>query len=265
MHLPVSPNCNIQCRFCHRQFDDRQNRPGVSRRLLRPEECLDKVIRGRELCPEITVVGIAGPGDPLASDHALTAFRQIHGRFPELIKCMSTNGLMLARRAEEVVEAGVQTVTVTVNGVDPGIVQAICTSVHWEGQFYTGRAAAEILLAQQMLGIRSMRARGVLVKINSVLIPGVNAHHMGAIARSVAQVGATLINIIPLIPQHALAHCPAPSCEQLAGARAEAERYLPVFRHCRQCRADACGILGGDQELSRLLYEEPQAATFSHG
>ena len=57
----------------------------------------------------------------------------------------------------------------------------------------------------------------------------------------------------------------APGCFQLNEAREAAEKYLPVFRHCQHCRADACGI-PGKGDLSSLLYETndiPQ--TFSHG
>jgi len=237
----------------------------VTRRVLRPEQCLEKVRQALQVCPEISVVGIAGPGDTLATDHALTTFLLIHQEFPDLIKCMSTNGLMLARRADEVVRAGVSTVTVTINGVDPAIVAMVASSVRWNGRVLSGREAAETLIEQQLLGIRSMAARNVLVKINTVLIPGVNDRHIGEIAKSVAPIGAFRINIISLIPQHDMVNLPAPSCQQLREARVAAERYLPVFRHCKHCRADAVGVPGLHQDISAMLYDEPIAATFSHG
>jgi nitrogen fixation protein NifB len=245
--------------------DSAENRPGVTRRLLQPEQCLEKVRRALELCPEITVVGIAGPGDPLATDHAMKAFSLIHRAFPDLIKCMSTNGLMLARRADDVIEAGVNTMTVTVNGVDPKVVAMVCASVRWNGRTLFGQDAAETLIEQQLLGIRAMVAQGVLVKVNTVLIPGVNDQHTGEIAKTVAAHGATRINIIPLIPQHDMANLPAPNCDQIKKARIAAERHLPVFRHCKHCRADAVGVPGLHQDFSALLYDEPIEATFSHG
>jgi nitrogen fixation protein NifB len=57
----------------------------------------------------------------------------------------------------------------------------------------------------------------------------------------------------------------APSCEALDEARRAVEVYLPVFRHCQHCRADACGLLG--QDLSGELYGgAPDVEnTFSHG
>jgi len=66
-----------------------------------PEESLAVVEKALKLCPEITVVGIAGPGDPLATTHALETFKLIHNRYPQLIKCLSTNGLLLEENAQK--------------------------------------------------------------------------------------------------------------------------------------------------------------------
>ena len=78
VHLPVSPVCNIQCRFCQRAFNKTEDRPGVSAGSLKPEEAAGLVKRALEICPEITVAGIAGPGDTLATYHALEPFELIH-------------------------------------------------------------------------------------------------------------------------------------------------------------------------------------------
>jgi nitrogen fixation protein NifB len=64
VHLPVSPSCNIQCKFCKRSFNQYENRPGVAGTLLSPEQAVRLVDKALALCPEITTVaGIAGPGD----------------------------------------------------------------------------------------------------------------------------------------------------------------------------------------------------------
>jgi nitrogen fixation protein NifB len=265
VHLPVSPACNIQCRFCRRDFNKTEQRPGVSAGMLRPEEAAGLVERALEICPEITVAGIAGPGDTLATYHALQTFELIHRAHPELINCLSTNGLLLERYADDIFRAGVRTLTVTVNAVDPLILDKICSQVMLDGKTYTGPEGAAILIEAQKRGIQKAAALGLLIKINIVLIPAVNGNHIDEIARTVAGLGAGLINIIPLIPQFEFAGTPPPDCVELAQAREAAEAHLPVFRHCQHCRADACGIPGlGD--LSALLYGGRQfAETFSHG
>jgi nitrogen fixation protein NifB len=265
VHLPVSPACNIQCAFCNRTRNETEQRPGVTSELLSPEDAADLVDRALELCPALTVAGIAGPGDTLATHHAIDTFQIIKKRHPELINCLSTNGLMLEQYAQELIEAGVRTITVTVNAVDPEILQYICLWVVKDGKKYEGVEGASILIEAQKRGIAKISALGALVKINMVLVPGVNNDHVEEVARTVKELGAHFINIIPLIPQYKLAHLHEPTCEELHAAREQAEQYLPVFRHCQRCRADACGI-PGKLDVADQLYAVRQAATtFSHG
>lgn len=264
LHLPVSPDCNIQCRFCKRDFNKYENRPGVSRTLISPGEAVDIVLKALDTCPELKVVGIAGPGDTLATSHALKVFEKINARFPQIINCLSTNGLLLEENASRLHDAGVRTVTVTVNAVDPVILTRICSKVRYHDQEFTELAAARLLIEAQLAGIRKTVRLGMAVKINGVLIPGINHHHIGEIAEVVAGLGASLFNIIPLIPQHELIHHQPPDCRELNAAREAAEKHLPVFRHCRHCRADAFGIPGQGEELSEKLYHQ-SLDTFSHG
>lgn len=264
IHLPVSPACNIQCRFCKRGFNKHEQRPGVSRALLTPEEGLTMVARALDLCPEITVVGVAGPGDTLATDHALESFELVHRKYPHLINCLSTNGLLLEEKAKRIVDAGVRTVTVTVNAVDPQVLQHICAYINYNGQVLTGLAAARWLILAQLAGIEKIVRLGAIVKINTVLVPGINDSCIGDVARLTAEVGASLINIIPLIPQHELINNRAPDCEELRAAREAAEQRRPVFRHCKHCRADACGIPGSGVDLADKLYCQSEPV-FSHG
>jgi nitrogen fixation protein NifB len=252
IHLPVSPGCNIACKFCERSCIDKRDRPGLAQKILPPEQAVQVLRRALKLCPEITVAGIAGPGDPLATPYAIETFRLIDREFPQLLKCLSTNGLALPENLPELLEVHLNALTVTVNAVDPGILTQIC-------------AAPPELTSNQLRGIEQTVRAGIHVKVNTVLAPGVNDGHIEAIASAVAKAGARLYNVIPLIPRHGLAHLPAPSCEQLQIAREQAERHIEVFRHCRHCRADAAGILGGDDFAHELYGAIEQEHTFSHG
>ena len=265
IHLPVAPGCNIECRFCDRKINEDEQRPGVTSAVLEPDEAAHFIDLALEKCPEITVVGIAGPGDTLATDRALKTFRLIKDRYPKLIKCMSTNGLLLDEKADEVIEL-VDTLTVTVNAVDPEIQARINNRIIYHGKIYTGTEAAEILIKNQLSGIRKVSKAGILVKVNTVLVPGVNDEHIEDVAATVKTAGASIYNIIPLIPQNEMKDLKAPTCEELYKARAEAEVYINVFRHCQHCRADACGVpgvydIGASLYKGRLNVKE----TFSHG
>jgi len=266
VHLPVSPGCNLECRFCDRTINDVEERPGVTGRVIEPEEAADYVGKALTFCPEIAVAGIAGPGDTLASDRALKTFRLIDERYPQLLKCMSTNGLLLDEKADEVIKAGIDTLTVTVNAVDPVIEARIIRGLVYHGKRYEGEEAGRILIEHQLAGIRKVSAAGIVVKINTVLIKEINRFHIPVIAKTVAEAGASIYNIIPLIPQGEFRNLSAPTCLDLSLARAEAGKYIDVFRHCQHCRADAVGV-PGKNNFSREVYGGAFKVreTFSHG
>ena len=266
IHLPVCPGCNLECRFCDRKINETENRPGVTGEVIQPEEAADYVERALQFCPELSVVGIAGPGDTLASDKAIQTFELVGRRFPKLLKCMSTNGLLLNERVEELIRVGIDTLTVTVNAVDPAIQARIINGLVYHGRRYEGTEAAEILIRNQLAGIRKAAAAGIVVKVNTVLIKEINYFHIKEVAKAVSEVGASIYNIIPLIPQHDLKDCAVPTCAEIEQVRAEAGKYIDVFRHCQHCRADAVGV-PGKNNYSRQVYQGGLRVkeTFSHG
>jgi nitrogen fixation protein NifB len=258
----VSPACNIQCRFCNRAFNRNELRPGVTSGILRSEDAVETVRKALELCPDITVVGIAGPGDALATDSAIEAFRAVHEVYPDLIKCVSTNGLLLPDRVDDLVSVGVSAITVTVNAVAPDILEKVISHVILDGKRLTGHDMA-VLTERQLEGIRMASDSGATIKVNTVLIPGVNDDHIEEIAREARTAGACKYNIIPLIPQHEFSHIEPPDCDMLWSAKVAAAQHIDVFHHCKHCRADACGI-PGISDFSQNLYGR-EMETFSHG
>lgn len=266
MHLPVAPGCNIECRFCDRKINEDRQVPGNTSAVIKPEDACGFIEKAVALVPELTVIGIAGPGDTLATPYALDTFRLVKKEYPNLIRCMSTNGLLLDEKADEVIEAGIQTLTVTVNSVDPEVEAKINAKISYHGKIYTGVEAAEILIKNQLSGIRKVTEAGVLVKVNTVLVPGVNDHCIEQTARAVREAGALIYNIIPLIPQNGFKDTPAPTPAQLRKAQEDAEPFINVFRHCAHCRADAIGVpgvydVGSKIYLNKVNFKE----TFSHG
>ncbi|MGN0728332.1 radical SAM protein [Treponema sp.] len=266
IHLPVCPGCNISCRFCERSLNDWENRPGVASKVLSPESAAEIVGKALEISPDIKVCGIAGPGDTLAGNGAFETFRLVEQKFPQLIKCMSTNGLLLSERADEVIRAGVDTLTVTVNAVSPEIEARLNDYIIYHGKKIWGIEGAEILIKNQIEGIKKIAAAGITVKVNTVLVPEINGGHIEQIARTVAEAGADIYNIIPLIPNAKLRDFAPPTCVEIENARKAAGQYIDLFLHCNHCRADAAGV-PGKSEISHLLYSRSFRVqeTFSHG
>ena len=265
IHLPVSPACNIGCRFCHRVLNDTENRPGVTAKVITPEDSIGILKKALRICPEIKVAGIAGPGDTLATDNALKTFRLIDKEFPTLLKCMSTNGLLLDEKAEEIIDAKIDSLTVTVNAVDPQIEAQLNKFIVYHGRKYDALEGAEILIENQLKGIKKIADSGITVKVNSVLVPRINGKHIEKIAETVSSLGATIYNIIPLIPTFELKDEKAPFCFQIEEARKSAEKHIGVFRHCNRCRADAVGVPGVSEFAKEVYSDIIVADTFSHG
>jgi nitrogen fixation protein NifB len=251
IHLPVAPACNIQCTYCNRAYDcTNESRPGVTSRVLNPEEAAAYLDEALTRMPYLSVVGIAGPGDAFADpQRTLATLELIRSAHPELHLCLSTNGLEAAEHVDALVDLKVGFVTVTVNAVDARVGQRIYSRVSTGGTVLRGRLAALFLIERQKAAIVRLKERGLTVKVNTVVIPGVNDTHTVAVAETVSRLKADLHNLIALIP---LSGTPfqdihPPSTNLLASLRDAAESFLPQMRHCVRCRSDAAGLLHEDR------------------
>jgi len=260
VHLPVAPRCNLQCRYCNRQTDClHESRPGVTSGVLTPEEALSYLDEVRRRLPTLKVVGIAGPGDPMANaPETLETLRLVKRHHPDLLLCLATNGLNLVPHLDELAALGVSHVTVTVNAVDPEVGRTVYDWMKYDRRTHQGIEAARHLWDQQVRSLEGLVARGITAKVNTLLIPGINDHHVEEVARTVAGLGASFFNLIPLYP---VAGTPfgvlkEPTADQVKSARDACGRHLPQMAHCQRCRADAAGLLGHDlPEVARLLEE----------
>lgn len=263
MHLAVAPRCNIKCGYCTRKHDcANESRPGVTSRLLTPSEALEKVrevMASPVVGPIIKVIGIAGPGDPLANGETFQTFGLIREEFPHLMLCMSTNGLLLPESIDRLHELGLHSLTVTINAVDAEVGARIYGHIQYHGRRYGGVEGAAILIANQFEGLKRAAELGMTIKVNSVLIPGINDGQIPLIAARVKALGAFVMNIMPLIPQAELAHIQRPSEEHMAAVRKDNEKIIGQFAHCKQCRADAIGLIGQELTVGQSACAVPPA------
>lgn len=274
MHVAVAPACNIQCHYCNRKYNcANESRPGVVSELLTPAQAVKQVLAVAATIPQMAVLGIAGPGDPLANpERTLATFRALAEQAPDIKLCVSTNGLALPDLVEDLCALNIDHVTLTINCVDPEVGAQIYPWIFWKNRRIKGRKAAEILIERQQQGLEMLVARGVLVKVNSVLIPGVNDEHLKEVSRLVKAKGAFLHNVMPLIaePEHGtfygLMDQRGPTHDELQQLQDACAGDMAMMRHCRQCRADAVGMLGEDRgaefsldKIETLEIDYPQA------
>src|SRR5574337_316434 len=207
VHMPVAPACNIQCRYCVRKFDcANDSRPGITSRVLSPAEAIERVRALVERNDRLSVVGIAGPGDALANPATYHTLRQINHEFPDVTLCLSTNGLLLPERLEQIMAAGVRSLTITINAVTLDTAESLYSWVEYGGKRHHGREAAQILIRNQWQGLFHAVRSGMIVKINTVLVPGLNEKEIPLIAERAGSLGAYIMNVLPLIPQAEFKH-----------------------------------------------------------
>lgn len=257
IHLPVAPRCNICCGYCDRRHNCvNEFRPGVTARVVSPAEASELALAALARLPNLSVAGIAGPGDPLANPaETFATIRLLRQAAPQLLFCLSTNGLALPDHAAMLAVNGVSYLTVTINAVDPDIGARIYDGVSGPASWLKGRKAAEYLLSRQLEGVERAKGLGLTVKINMVIVPGINDGHAAAVAKRLAELGADLMNCIALMPVKGttLAAIGEPDQAIMNDVRNKAGEWLPQMRHCSRCRADALGLLGGGAVLSDML------------
>lgn len=250
MHLPVAPRCNIQCNYCNRKYDcTNESRPGVTSQILSPMEAADKIRIVKKEIPQLKVIAIAGPGDPLANEETFETFDIVRTEFPDMTLCVSTNGLMLPKYAQRLYDLNIRFLTVTMNATDPAVTKDVYDSVIWEGRRLTGVEAAQRLLSNQLDGIKKCISLGMVVKINIVLIPGINDKHIPDLVKELKSLGVYIINILPLIPVEGtrFSDMTSPTPEERKSLMDRCSVDVRMMRHCRQCRADAIGLLDNDR------------------
>lgn len=255
MHVAVAPACNIQCHYCNRKYDcANESRPGVVSELLTPDQAVKKTMAVAATIPQMTVLGIAGPGDPLANpERTFETFRQLSEKAPDIKLCVSTNGLALPDAVDELAKHNIDHVTITINCVDPEIGAKIYPWIFWNNRRIRGKKAAKILIEQQQKGLEMLVERGILVKVNSVMIPGVNDEHLKEVSKIVKAKGAFLHNVMPLIAEaehgtfYGIMGQRSPKTSELQDLQDACAGDMNMMRHCRQCRADAVGLLGEDR------------------
>ena len=259
VHLPVAPRCNIQCKFCNRKFDCvNETRPGVTSAILSPGQAmvyLEEVFAAKG---NISVVGIAGPGDPFANPReTLETLSRVRTRYPDVILCVATNGLNVTPYIDELARLKVSHVTVTVNAVDPSIGARIYSWMRVGKKVVRAEEGAAVLLERQLEAIHRLKARGIMVKANSIILPGINEDHIETVARRMAELGVDLFNAMPYYPNAGseFEHIAEPDKKTVETIRRKSAVHVKQMRHCTRCRADAVGLLGEspDKQLMHTL------------
>jgi cyclic pyranopterin phosphate synthase len=176
LRVSLTDRCNLRCTYCMpAEVFDKDHVFLRKEQLLRLTE-LDRIIGAFVRCG-VRKLRLTG-GEPLLRRGAVK-FLQGLGRFADLEDvAMTTNGLLLAEFAEELAEAGLHRVTVSLDALDPEIFGAMNGRGHHPSRVLEGIAAAQ--------------AAGLGVKVNMVVQRGVNDSQILPMARHFKELGVTL-------------------------------------------------------------------------
>jgi nitrogen fixation protein NifB len=226
---------------------------------LAPSQALDYLRQILKKDIDISVIGIAGPGDPLANpDEVFETIELAKHEFPHLHFCLSTNGIEIPKYINKLTELGISHVTLTINAVQTEILANIYSWVRYDKHIYRGPEAGKLVFEKQMEALRLLKEHNIVVKVNSIVLPGYNDHHMAEIAEKVASLGADIMNCIPVYPNRetAFEDIPEPSKQKMVDILKSVSKYIKPMGHCTRCRADAAGLLGYDIVDSVTLLQE---------
>ena len=180
LRISVTDRCNLRCIYCMPEEGVPSRR---HEQVLRYEEIETIVLAAAEL--GITKVRLTG-GEPLVR-LGITDLVEMIARVPDIDDlAMTTNGILLARYASGLAEAGLDRVNISLDTLDPQRFREITRC----GE-----------LADTLEGIEAARQAGLNpIKINTVVIRGMNDDEVVDLAAKTLEAGWWNIRFIELMP-----------------------------------------------------------------
>ncbi|WP_241667316.1 radical SAM protein [Pseudodesulfovibrio senegalensis] len=262
IHLPVAPRSNARMRFASSRKTER---------AIMPADALNMLSRTVDAGNPVDVVGITGPGDPMAEPaYTMETLRMVREAYPDMALCLTTLGMGADAYAEELVELGVSYVTVLVDAVSPEVAEKLYAWVRPATRTMPLPEAVKVLLNEQTRTVTAFKRMGITVKINTTVYPGYNAGHVEEIAAAMGTLGADIMALVPYRPDQDTEDGPARcGAELLATVRDRAARHLELMPAWDECGVDMVGLQnpkkdsGPDMALPRPTKDRPNVAVAS--
>jgi len=268
IHLPVAAKSTIRRRF---------GEPETPGRALSPKDVLQWLDRVLAEGTGISMVGVTGPGEPLAEPGpTLTTLRAVREKHPELALTLATNGLAAAEHAGELAELGLSHVTVLVDAVDPLLVEQLYAWIRPGTRTVALPEASRLLVDAQARAIRAFREAGLFVKVNMTVYAGINDEHVADVANAMAALGADMLALVPFQPACCGPACcdpatntpaedepagpKAPDPARMAELRELAGQYIALMPAFDSCGQSIVGLEQAACELAASALPKPSGA-----
>lgn len=200
LRVSLTDRCNLRCTYCM-PADGLPWLPGEN--MLSDEEML-RLLRIAVERLGVTDIRLTG-GEPLLRPGLEQLIAEIAALRPRPRLSMTTNGIGLAKRAEKIAAAGLDRINISLDTVDPETFRTI-----------TRRDR----LSHVLNGLEAARAAGLdPVKVNAVLLRGINEHEAASLLRFCLEHGYHLrfIEQMPLDAQHGWNRSEMVTAEEILG------------------------------------------------
>ncbi len=228
LRLPVAPLA-----FCRMRYG--------AEGKVNPAMLASEAIAELSLHKGLIHVVLDGPGDPLASmtaTLATTALLKQHR--PELTIGLTTIGIGGAQHAAELAAAGVQRITLLIETLDAATAEKLYAWIRPGKKTIPLQEVVPQLLDEQAKAVPALIETGLTVIVRTTVYPGINAHQIVTIAETMAELGASAMELVPFVPDPSQANVPPAATrvhmEQIAKLT---ERFLPTTS--LQLSTEECG------------------------
>ena len=181
LRISVTDRCNFRCNYCMRKEVFDKDYPYLPHSALLSFEEITR-LASLFLAHGVRKIRLTG-GEPLLRKNIeeliaqLAQLRTVDGKAPDLT--LTTNGSLLARKARSLKEAGLNRVTVSLDGLDDAVFRRMND--------------VDFPVADVLAGIEAAHAAGLShIKVNMVVKRGTNDHEILPMARHFRGTGTTL-------------------------------------------------------------------------
>jgi nitrogen fixation protein NifB len=229
MSIPVAPACNMMCNFCSKDSDCvcNGNSPQYISKPMTPRQGVNFAINSTNKNHRIKILKICGPGEPLFNHQTFEVLRRLNNELPDFIYSISTNGLLLKEKAEELLKLNVKLVEVSINAAFNNSSEKLYSRILRGDKIISGfPMLSEDLLSAQIEGIRACVEKGIAVKVNSIYFPGINEKDLYFIAELINKIGVRAMCIISCIANGKLRGLRTPTMSELSAIQQEIAKIL---------------------------------------
>jgi cyclic pyranopterin phosphate synthase len=179
LRISVTDRCNFRCRYCMPE----EGMQWLKKDLLLSFEEISRLVRILAGLG-VTKIRLTG-GEPLMRKDLATLVRMIRSTTAIRDIALTTNGYFLSEQARGLVEAGLNRINVSLDSLDPATFAAMVRREYFEKTWEGIEEALRVGLSP--------------VKLNAVLIRGINDHEIPAFA-ALARSRPVIVRFIEFMP-----------------------------------------------------------------